>query len=37
MRKKNGWGMGMMLMLLGVLLGFALIALYYMSLLYRGF
>jgi hypothetical protein len=37
MRKKNGWGLGMMLVLMGILVLFGFIAIYYMSILYRGF
>lgn len=37
MRKKNGWGLGMMLILMGLLIMFGFIAVYYMSLVYRGF
>lgn len=36
MRKKNGWGLGTMLALLGVLLLFGLIAAYYIYILYTG-
>lgn len=37
MRKKSGWGLGMMLVLMGILVLFGFIAIYYMSILYRGF
>lgn len=35
MRKKNGWGLGTMLSLLGILVVFLLIAIYYIYTLYK--
>ena len=36
MKKKNGWGLGMMLVLMGILVVFGIVAMYYMSIFYRG-